>query len=207
VAFHFLTAQAHQKLDADLGQLYQELNDQASRSAIVNQAQEIIGSVVGTLIRSNWRETWQQTERVSWAWFGDIHRDKEARAVHSTFTEMVRYILDGTNAYLRGKYRRGLRNALGEYLARRRLLVSKATHRLGYPKEQYVTLDQMAAIVGRSKRTLEHKKKAKKNPLPSPDIKGGGGKPDEWKWSKARPWLEHEYCRQLPERFPAKRPI
>jgi hypothetical protein len=40
---------------------------------------------------------------------------------------------------------------------------------------QYVTLDQMAATVHRSKRTLEKWKTRKKNPLPEPDVEGGGG--------------------------------
>jgi hypothetical protein len=68
--------------------------------------------------------------------------------------------------------------------------------------EQHVTLDRMAALVNRSKRTLERFKTRKNNPLPLPDIEGGGGKPDEWLWSKVRPWLEREFNRTLPERYP-----
>jgi hypothetical protein len=70
---------------------------------------------------------------------------------------------------------------------------------------QYVTLDEMAAIVNRSKRTLEKLKDRKKDPLPPPDIEGGGGKPHEWLWSTVRPWLEKEYGRTLPAEFPAAR--
>jgi hypothetical protein len=66
----------------------------------------------------------------------------------------------------------------------------------------YVTLDQMAAIVNRSKRTLERLKYRKANPLPDPDVPGGGGKPDEWDWDKMRPWLEKEYSKHLPKQFP-----
>jgi hypothetical protein len=73
------------------------------------------------------------------------------------------------------------------------------------PSEQYVTLDQMAGLVNRSKRTLEKRKRRKNTPLPDPDVAGGGGKPDEWKWSAIRPWLEKEFGRQLPEQFPAGR--
>jgi hypothetical protein len=69
----------------------------------------------------------------------------------------------------------------------------------------YVTLDNMAASVSRSKRTLEKLKTRKKNPLPAPDVEGGGGKPDEWLWSAVRPWLEKEYRRKLPEQFPGAR--
>lgn len=74
------------------------------------------------------------------------------------------------------------------------------------PPADYVTLDQMAASVKRSKRTLEKLKTRALNPLPQPDVAGGGGKPDEWLWHTVRPWLESEYGRNLPERFPASRP-
>jgi two-component system nitrogen regulation response regulator GlnG len=70
---------------------------------------------------------------------------------------------------------------------------------------QYVTLDQMAAIVNRTKKTLENRKRCKRNPLPPPDVEGGGGKPDEWKWTTVRSWLEQEFGRQLPEHFPSDR--
>ncbi len=71
---------------------------------------------------------------------------------------------------------------------------------------QYVQLGQMAAIIQRSKRTLEKWKSRDKNPLPPPDIEGGGGTPDEWDWSTIRPWLEEESGRKLPARFPSMRP-
>jgi hypothetical protein len=70
---------------------------------------------------------------------------------------------------------------------------------------QHVTLDEMAAIVNRSKRTLEKLKRRRTNPLPDPAIGGGGGKPAEWLWPAVRPWLEAEYGRKLPERFPTDR--
>lgn len=64
-----------------------------------------------------------------------------------------------------------------------------------------VTLYQMAAIVSRSKSTLE---RFKKN-LPPPKVKGGNGRPDEWDWTEVRPVLEERYRRELPARFPADR--
>jgi hypothetical protein len=70
---------------------------------------------------------------------------------------------------------------------------------------QYVTLDQAAATVNRSKRTLEKRANRKKNPLPDPAVQGAGGKPSEWIWTDLRPWLEQEYGKRLPERFPARR--
>ena len=71
---------------------------------------------------------------------------------------------------------------------------------------QYVELGQMAAIIQKSKRTLEKWKSRAKNPLPPPDIEGGGGTADEWDWSTIRPWLEEESGRKLPARFPTIRP-
>jgi hypothetical protein len=65
---------------------------------------------------------------------------------------------------------------------------------------EYVTLDQMAAMIGRRKRTLERWKTRKVNPFPPPDVKGTGGKPDEWVYSKVRAWLESESNRKLPPR-------
>jgi hypothetical protein len=65
--------------------------------------------------------------------------------------------------------------------------------------EQYVTMDQAAACVNRSKKTLErHLKKG----MPKPDVEGGGGRPHEWKWSTLRPWLERTFGKSLPQRFP-----
>ncbi len=67
--------------------------------------------------------------------------------------------------------------------------------------ECLVTLQQAAAMVSRSKRTLERKKVR----MPLPRVEGGGGKPAEWAWSELRPWLEKEFGRPLPEKFPADR--
>jgi hypothetical protein len=69
------------------------------------------------------------------------------------------------------------------------------------PVECLVTLQQAAAMVSRSKKTLERRK----GNMPMPKVSGGGGKPDEWEWAELRPWLEKEFKRKLPERFPADR--
>jgi hypothetical protein len=65
-----------------------------------------------------------------------------------------------------------------------------------------VTLDQSAAVVNRSKRTLEH---YKRKSLPPPTVEGGGGKPDLWDWQTIRPWLEATFNVRLPETYPGNR--
>jgi hypothetical protein len=66
----------------------------------------------------------------------------------------------------------------------------------------YVDLDQIAAMVNRSKSHLEKLKRRDKNPLPDPEVRGGGGKKDEWVWAHIRPWLEAEFDKHLPKAFP-----
>jgi len=64
----------------------------------------------------------------------------------------------------------------------------------------YVDLDQAAALVNRSKKTLE--RALVKKIMPPPDIEGGGGKKHEWVYAKLRPWLETSYGKVLPNRPP-----
>ena len=64
--------------------------------------------------------------------------------------------------------------------------------------DDLVNLDEAAAIVHLSKRTLERRLKN----MPVPYVQGGGGKASLWKWNKLRPWLESEYVPDLPKRFP-----
>ncbi len=71
--------------------------------------------------------------------------------------------------------------------------------------EQFVTLLQMATIVGKSKRTLTRLYET--GILPAPDIQGGDGQAHEWRWSVAKPILASKYNRQLPDDFPADRII
>lgn len=67
-----------------------------------------------------------------------------------------------------------------------------------------VTLDQAAAIVNMSKRTLERYKT--KGALPSPAVEGGGGKADRYDWTTMRAWLIETFKIDLPEKFPRPRP-
>ncbi len=106
-------------------------------------------------------------------------------------------------ADLRSKFEAALEQEAARLIVVALPAETPATH--APPPEQYVTLDKMAAIVGRSKRTLEKLKTRGRNSLPPPDIEGGGGRADEWLWATVRPWLEGEYGRELPERFPGDR--
>lgn len=64
--------------------------------------------------------------------------------------------------------------------------------------EQYVTLDQCAAMVHRSKRTLE----CYRARMPDPEVLGGGGRSALWTWARVRPWLVKCFGVNLPERYP-----
>jgi hypothetical protein len=66
---------------------------------------------------------------------------------------------------------------------------------------ELVTLDQIAAAVHKSKRTLENYK----DEMPTPTVKGGGGRAALWPWREIKPWLEGIFGVPLPNRFPASR--
>ena len=68
--------------------------------------------------------------------------------------------------------------------------------------EDLVTLDQAAAMVHKSKRTLERYKTRGK--LPAPTVEGGGGKADLFAWKTIRPWLTETFNIQLPDEYPGK---
>jgi hypothetical protein len=74
------------------------------------------------------------------------------------------------------------------------------------PAPQYVDLVMLHSYLHVSKRKMERLKAHPENPMPDPDIEGGGGKKDWWIWSKLRPWLQEEFGRILPERFPDLNP-
>lgn len=67
------------------------------------------------------------------------------------------------------------------------------------PARQYVTLDQIAAIVRRQKRSLEKYR----GRMPRPASAGGHGRPTLWAWADVRPWLEETFGLPLPDCFPA----
>jgi hypothetical protein len=65
-----------------------------------------------------------------------------------------------------------------------------------------VTLAQMSGMVRQSKKTLTRWKNDEDSTLPEPDIEGGGGKPDLWRWDRVRSCLEARFGCVLPEQFP-----
>ena len=65
----------------------------------------------------------------------------------------------------------------------------------------HVTLSQAAAMVHRSKRSLE--KLITSGEFPTADIEGGGGKAGYWRWSQLRPYLIEKFGLKLPDTFPA----
>jgi len=67
------------------------------------------------------------------------------------------------------------------------------------PADQLVTLDQMAAIVHRRKRSLEN---YRGRGLPEPKARGHRGQAARWSWATARPWLEDAFGLTLPESYP-----
>lgn len=76
---------------------------------------------------------------------------------------------------------------------------------LGAALDEVVTLNQVAPLTGKSKRTLE--RYLKNGTLPAPDIPGGEGKAHKWYWRNLRPALSKFASKQLPERFPGSRII
>ncbi len=69
--------------------------------------------------------------------------------------------------------------------------------------DDLVTLDQVAPLVGQSKRTLE--RYLKQGLIPEPDFRGGSGKAHKWLWGSLRPALAEFAGRELPEKFPGSR--
>jgi hypothetical protein len=69
--------------------------------------------------------------------------------------------------------------------------------------DDIVTLDQAAALVKQSKRTLERWLKDGK--LPAPDIVGGGGKAHRWIWARLREPLQNQSGLIMPAKSPGNR--
>ena len=61
---------------------------------------------------------------------------------------------------------------------------------------EVVTLDQAAALVNRKAAGLRH---YRGRGMPKPLIQGIKGKPNEYRWSEMRPWLEKTFNRKIPE--------
>jgi hypothetical protein len=76
-----------------------------------------------------------------------------------------------------------------------------AEHLLREAEDPLVTLDQIAALVSRKKRSLEHYIRNAGFAMPLPEVQGGGGRASYWRWSVIRPWLISTFGRMLPERL------
>ena len=87
--------------------------------------------------------------------------------------------------------------------SRLRLVRDDAKAESDAPLDDLVTLDQAAAVVCQSKRTLE--RFLQRQQLPRPDFPGGGGKSHRWYWRNLRPALQEHFRPDLPERYPASR--
>jgi hypothetical protein len=71
------------------------------------------------------------------------------------------------------------------------------------PQTHYVDLSQAAAMVHLKPKGLANYKRRKDEPLPDPDVTGGGGRKDLWLWTTMRPWLVRNFpAIQIPECCP-----
>jgi hypothetical protein len=201
------------RLDRRLTELLSLLDRNPPNCDVETLVREIIQENEGTnphgkLIRTGWEDFYRRHKGVASGWFlvpipenatqeaADALR-AESDARRAVFEAMVTWV----NEKPQQDDREGLRKQVWRYLKSRGVDVPKSPAAEG--QMQYVTLDQAAAMVNRSKRTLERRKTRTNNPLPPPDVQGGGGRPDEWFWLRIRPWLEQEYKKKLPEKFPA----
>lgn len=91
-----------------------------------------------------------------------------------------------------------------DQIANLRTATCQTSGEQGQAALQYVDLNQIAAVVNHSKSTLEKLKRRKINPLPDPEIPGGGGKRAEWVWSTIKPWLEAEFGRKFSDTMPRR---
>jgi hypothetical protein len=98
-------------------------------------------------------------------------------------------------------------NCAREELARLRRAIEEQQDEAPDEAEQYVTLDQAAAMVNRGKKHLERCMNKQGSNAPPPDVEGGGGRAHEWRWSVLRPWLEKTFGKKLPKHFPSLRPM
>jgi hypothetical protein len=64
-------------------------------------------------------------------------------------------------------------------------------------KPVYVTLDQIAALLGLSKKQVRRRMFKEGSGAPDPDREGGGGKKHWWVWDRIRPWLEKDFGQQF----------
>lgn len=151
-------------------------------------------------------EDWPSPALAAWALWGSLIRTLKARPKYAPVFEGGPVFYGNWAAAPQGLK---AQIAAHDGAACCRLLANPAmwqgvtTDATATPTDQYVTLDQAAALVNRSKTTL--RRRYDKGELPDPDVPGGGGIAHEWKWSKLRPVLQRLFGRELHDRFPSHR--
>jgi hypothetical protein len=149
-------------------------------------------------------------------WPGRREAVEAARLIDAALTErgmaalgaVVAAGLDGTNLYyfLYHRWRGAPAARLGRWHdARVALVLTLAELKNGQTTETApegtVDLDQIAALCKLKKASMKPYKNRRDDPLPDPDIEGGGGKRAFWFWSTVRPWI----VRNFPS-YPVPRP-
>ena len=71
------------------------------------------------LVPPGWKQSWLASEYLPYALFGDIEKDRDARALHDVFTELIRFTLDATTPHRKRKYTERVENELCDYLSLR----------------------------------------------------------------------------------------
>lgn len=131
----------------------------------------------------------------------DLPTSRHRELLGAALGQLAEFARNGDTPHFRRRFSPDVIRALQDYLSVRGHIFPTDLESNAVP--YYVSLRQMASIVNKHKRTLAKLKDGGK--LPSPTVKGGNGKADEWVWSEVRPILETEYKKKLPVVFPADR--
>lgn len=157
-----------------------------------------IGAEPGKLLGPTWRHSW----RVGVP-FDELHRSApieppQVDALYAVFVALVRFLREVSGSFDEPEVAGEVSKAIKRYLSRRGRRIANYA-----PPRCHVTLQQMAALVNKSKAAIEKLKE--KGKLPPADVKGGSGRADEWNYDVVRPILESHFGRSLPATFPADR--
>jgi hypothetical protein len=99
----------------------------------------------------------------------------------------------------------GLHHDLHGTLEDLKTLAVRAEAGAEVPKDT-IDRDQVAALCKLRKASLKAYVRRPDDPLPDPDIPGGGGKRSFWQWSTIRPWIVRNFpSLPVPETCPSRR--